>query len=266
MQTFDNVSGEYGRKSVTQKKAGKKLLELLHLNGGESILDVGCGPGHLTGMISEATTGRVVGVDISSGMVEQARVSYPGLEFNCLAAEDLDFDSEFDIVYCNSTLQWFRDAGRAVEAMCRSLKPGGKMGVACPSTPAFAPLFESVVATIAERSEIALTFAHWKKPWWHLPDMAAYREFFQDHGFRTLHVELTYELDSYTVEAAYGVFSTGAAQGFIGAEYYDIALSDEYVSSFAEAAREEMERRAKDGMIEVDFNRLYYIGRKPDLT
>jgi len=65
METFDSVSGEYGSRSLVQRKAGARLLELLDLAGDESILDVGCGPGHITRMLADATRGRVVGADIS---------------------------------------------------------------------------------------------------------------------------------------------------------------------------------------------------------
>ena len=262
METFDSVSGEYGSRSLAQRKAGARLLELLDLAGDESILDVGCGPGHITRMLADATRGRGVGADISGGMVSQACGSYPGLEFRQVAAEDIDYVEEFDVVYCNSTLQWFADAGGALEAMHRALKPGGKVGLCCPSTPEFAPWFIDVVRVISERPEIAPTFAHWTSPWWHLPDRDAYQALFEEVGFTTSHIELVHEVPRHTVEEAFGIFSTGAAQGWIGRAYYDVELSDEYLAAFGEAAREEMKRRAVDGVVEADFNRLYYIGRK----
>ena len=204
----------------------------------------------------------MAGADISGGMIEQAKRSYPELEFVRVAAEDIAFVSEFDIVYCNSTMQWFRDAGRAIEAMHRALKPGGKLGLACPSTPEFAPWFNDIVSVVGELPEIAPTFAHWQKPWFHLPGLEDYREFFEDRGFTTLLIELPHEVHLHTVDEAFGIYSTGAAQGYIGRDYYDIPLSDEFLAAFSAAVRQEMESRATGGMVSVDFNRLYYIGRK----
>jgi ubiquinone/menaquinone biosynthesis C-methylase UbiE len=262
METFDGVSGEYGSRSVVQRKAGRKLVDLLDLEGDESILDVGCGPGHITRSLADATSGRVVGTDISGGMISQARESYPGLEFRRVAAEDLDYDGEFDVVYCNSTLQWFTNAKGALEAMHRALKPGGKIGLACPSTPEFAPWFNDIVRVVGERPEVTPTFAHWKKPWFHLPDRDAYQVFFEEVGFGTRYIALEHEVSRHTVDEAFGIYSTGAAQGFIGQAYYDVQLTQEYLTAFSEAVREEMERRARDGIVEVDFNRLYYVGFK----
>lgn len=258
--TFDGVCGEYGSTSLVQQTAARKLIGLLALSGDESILDVACGPGHITRQLADLTGGRVVGTDISEGMIEEARSQYPDLEFRRVAAEDLDYDGEFDIAFCNSALQWFSDGPGAVRSMYDSLVPGGKLGLACPSTPDFAPWFLSVVDAVSARPEIAPTYAHRHSPWFHLPDLPAYRRMFEDAGFSTRHIELEHEVTVYTVDEAFGIYSTGAAQGFIGQAYYDVELTEEYLDAFSKAARDEMLRRAVDGKVHVDFDRMYYIG------
>lgn len=260
--TFDGVSAEYGKRSLVQQQAARKLIGLLKLEQGESVLDVGCGPGHLTRLLVDATGGQVVGTDISEGMIARASEAHPDIEFRRVAAEDLDYDEEFDVVFCNSTMQWFVDAGKAIEGMFRALKAGGRLGLSCPSTPDFAPWFNDIVAVVSELPEIEPTFAHWHKPWWHLPDLASYRAFFEERGFSTDYIELEYEITEFTVEEAFGIFRTGAAQGFIGTAYYDIEITDEYLEAFFRAVRAEMERRAERGIVKVDFNRLYYLAHK----
>lgn len=260
--SFDGVSEEYGGKSLVQQAAARRLISMLALRGDESVLDVGCGPGHITRLLANATLGRVVGVDVSQGMIETARATYPGLEFIRVAAEDLDFHQEFDDVFCNSTMQWFTDADRAVRAMWEALKPGGTLGLACPSTPEFAPWFNEIVRAVAVKPEIEPTFAHWRSPWFHLPDIDAYHAFFEERGFTTAHIGLIHESDEFTVEDAFGVFITGAAQGLLGAGCYDVEVTGEYVDAFSRAVREQMERRAAGGLVVVDFNRLYYIGTR----
>ena len=226
------------------------------------MLDVGCGPGHLTSALTEVTSGRVLGADISGGMISQACRDYPDIEFRRLAAEELDYQDEFDVVFCSSTLQWFSNAADAVGAMYRALKPGGRLGLACPSTPEFATWFSDIVRKVGALPGIRETFAHWKPPWFHLPDRDAYRAFFEGQGFTTAYIELDHEVSRHSVDEAFGIYSTGAAQGFIGRAYYDVDLTDEYLESFSKAVRMEMESRAAEGVVEVDFNRLYYIGHK----
>ncbi len=256
---FDRVAADYRGKSLAQAAAADRLLGMLRPGPDEDVLDVGCGPGHVTGSIARKTLGRVVGVDISPGMIEQAKKENPGVEFRRLAAEDLDYNGEFDIVFSNSTLQWFEDGPRAVGGMRAALREGGRLGVCCPSTPEFAPWFNRVVEAVVSRPEIAPVYAHRSSPWFHLPDLQAYVRFFEERGFRTEHAAIEYEATRYAVDEAFGIFTAGPAQGFIGSQYYDIEQPPGYRERFCAAVREEMEAAAAGGSVVVDFNRLYYI-------
>jgi trans-aconitate methyltransferase len=260
--SFDRVSDEYAEKSLVQKNAAMKLMGLLDLRGSESVLDVGCGPGHITAMLSGRTTGRVLGTDVSEAMIEEARSTHPGIEFRCVAAEDLDFEEEFDAVFCNSALQWFADAERSLDAIRRALKSPGRLALACPATLHFSPFFERVIVGAAVRPEISSVFAHWRSPWFFLPDEAAYRELFERHGFSTVHLSIDHEVDEQTVDEAYGVYAIGAAMGFANPECYGCEVTGEYLERFDGAVRQEMERISGGGLVSVDFNRLYYVGEK----
>jgi trans-aconitate methyltransferase len=262
MGVFDSVSGEYGDRSVVQRRAADRLLELLDLRAGESVLDVGCGPGHITDEIARRTAGRVVGVDISGGMIEEAGSRYPDIEFRLVAAEDLDYQEEFDVVFCNSTLQWFGNTVGAISNMFAALKRPGRLGLACPATSDFAPWFNTMVARAGERPALADVWTHWRNPWFQLPGLEQYRTLFERAGFETDHASIDPEVSEHTTEEAYGIYITGAAQGFVNRTAYDIDISDDYVEAFNHAVRDEMESDAREGLVTVTFNRLYYLGLK----
>jgi trans-aconitate methyltransferase len=76
----------YDQKHSFVSEYGKSLIPLLEPQTGESILDIGCGTGHLTKAIAESGA-HVVGIDSSSGMIETARTTYPDLEFPVRAKE-----------------------------------------------------------------------------------------------------------------------------------------------------------------------------------
>ncbi len=105
MSAFDKVASQYQEKALVQKAAAGKLLGLLGIGAKEDVLDVGCGPGHITNRIKGMTIGQVVGTDISAGMIAQATAKYPAITFRQLAAEALDYDQTFDVVFCNSSMQ-----------------------------------------------------------------------------------------------------------------------------------------------------------------
>lgn len=203
-----------------------------------------------------------MGTDISRGMIDEASALYPGIEFRRIAAEDLDYSDEFDVVFCNSAMQWFSDAGKAVRAMHRALKGTGRLGLACPGTYEFAPWFGRIVTAAVRRPELAATFARWRSPWFQLATVPDYQAFFEENGFRTSLTRLDHEVNIFTVDEAYDLYKTGAAQGFAGKDFYEVEVDDGYIKAFNAAVREEMEKDAASGEVQVDFNRLYYVGRK----
>lgn len=226
------------------------------------MIDIACGPGHIAAQIKNMTSGRVLCTDVSSGMISQAMKFHPGLECRQVSVEDMDYDNEFDVAFCNSALQWFNKPDGAMAAVYRCLKKNGRLGIACPATFNWAYFFQSIVSKVKERPDINPVFSHWKNPWFHLPEKSDYGVFFSKHGFKTQYLEIVYEENYFTVEDAFSVYLSGAANGYISKQYYDIDISDEFIARFNACVKEEMAKEAKDGKVKVDFNRLYYVGVK----
>lgn len=257
---FDHVSGQYQRQALVQQAAAGRLLSLLDLREHERVLDVACGPGHITRQIQNLTRGRVAGTDISAAMIAQARAAYPDLEFRQLAAEALDYREEFDAVFCNSSFQWFAQPAKAVAAMRAALRPGGRLGISCPATEVWSTCFKGVAEEAGAHPDLKATFAHWRSPWFYLPEAPAYQALFEAQGLKTIQCRIEREERVFDLEQALAVFASGAAQGYTGATFYDVPIDEAYVSRFNACARQAMERRAKDGQVLVDFQRLYYVG------
>jgi len=134
---FSKIADDY--MPVVQSSAGEKLLELLNIREHENVLDLGCGDGRLTAKIRKLTKGRVVGVDVSEKMIEKAK-KFNGIEFIVKAAEELDFENEFDVIFCNSSFQWF-DPHKSLEKCYRALKHGGRIGIQAPVKKNYCPNF-----------------------------------------------------------------------------------------------------------------------------
>ena len=65
-------------------------LQAQHIAPDATILDYGCGHGRLCGELQQAGYGRVVGVDFSKAMIQQAREALPGIDFAVLDASGLN--------------------------------------------------------------------------------------------------------------------------------------------------------------------------------
>ncbi len=262
MTAFDSVSAEYQSKALVQQAAASRLIDLLQIDATSSVLDVACGPGHVTDRLRTLVHGSVVGTDISPGMIDEARSRYPELEFRCVAAEELDYVERFDIAFCNSALVWFAQPEQALRAIARALKPGGRIGVSNPATSQWSPWLLDILSEVTARPEIQPTFARWKSPWFFLPTEEDYRSMFERCGFITRHLQVEREAREYPVEKAFDVYLSGPANGLTCEAYYACPVDEGYIARFNGYVREAMERDAVNGRTVTVFNRLYYVGEK----
>ncbi len=115
----------YDAKHAFVSEYGKSLLPLLEPKVGESILDLGCGSGHLAHSIAQSGA-HVIGIDSSASMIEAACAAYTDVEFLVADAKDFAFPLPFDAIFSNATLHWVRDAEQAVQHIVAALKSGGR--------------------------------------------------------------------------------------------------------------------------------------------
>lgn len=113
------------------------IVAAADISPGHQVLDVSCGTGTLAGLLAEraGSAGRVVGVDLASGMLAVARRKHvaANLEFMQANAEELPFaGGSFDRVTVSLAIHEMNRVGRrnALAEMFRVLKPDGLAVVA----------------------------------------------------------------------------------------------------------------------------------------
>jgi ubiquinone/menaquinone biosynthesis C-methylase UbiE len=52
-EKFDDIASQYEEISLTQNEASQHLIDLLHINKDDDILDIGCGTGNITYQLSK---------------------------------------------------------------------------------------------------------------------------------------------------------------------------------------------------------------------
>lgn len=95
---------------------------------GKRLLDLGCGYGWHCIYAMEQGASSAVGIDISQKMLEVARAktTYPEVEYQCVAMEDMEFEPEnFDIVLSSLAFHYIECFEEIVQKIYRFLKPGG---------------------------------------------------------------------------------------------------------------------------------------------
>lgn len=125
--TFEFDGEKYKEASTHQKEWGNKIISEFQLRGDENILDLGCGDGALTVQLAALVPqGFVIGIDASHGMIKAAQNhQISNLEFKIMDINEINFKSEFDLVFSNATLHWVKDHGKLLNNVYNSLRNNG---------------------------------------------------------------------------------------------------------------------------------------------
>jgi SAM-dependent methyltransferase len=119
--SYDRFMGRYSQQLSAQ------LADLAAISPGQSVLDVGCGPGALTAELA-LRVGResVTAVDPSASFVAAAEARNPGVRVLQAAAEDLPFaDRAFDAALAQLVVHFMRDPVVGLTEMRRVTRPTG---------------------------------------------------------------------------------------------------------------------------------------------
>ncbi len=201
-ETFDIVAANYDCHALRFfGNVAQRMVEQLALKGGEQVLDVACGTGQVAVRLAEALpNGTVLGVDMSAGMLQQARrrVAAQGVVNIDFQHSDVDAlllgKDSFDVISSSFGLFFLPDIHASVRHLALGLKPNGKLIFSSFSGDAFAPMSDMLVAELKKYGIEAPT-ASWRR----LDSEASHCELLQSTGFTHLKTErhqCGYHLDS----------------------------------------------------------------------
>ncbi|CAN5697305.1 methyltransferase domain-containing protein [soil metagenome] len=112
---------------VYADERGRPFVDLLTRVGAEAparVVDLGCGPGHLSGLLAARWPyADVLGVDSSPEMV--ARASAPGVRFVEGDVRTWAPEGPVDVLFSNATYQWVPDHLDLLPRLVAQLAPGG---------------------------------------------------------------------------------------------------------------------------------------------
>lgn len=136
-QMFDKISGNYdGLNRVisfgTDIKWRKKVLEMVRQKNPETILDIATGTGDLAILMSKTNAKKIVGLDISSGMLDVGRKKIQDknlsdtIEMILGDSESMPFeDASFDAITVAFGVRNFENLDKGLSEIQRVLKPNG---------------------------------------------------------------------------------------------------------------------------------------------
>ena len=132
IKSYNNYALKWAKKMRGGNNIAHKFLEkpamykeLPNLKG-KSVLCLGCGTGEECKHLKSLGARRVVGIDISKGLINLAKKSYPSLEFHIMDMEKLDFPNKsFDFIYSSLTMHYVKDWTKTLRGVHKILKTKG---------------------------------------------------------------------------------------------------------------------------------------------
>ena len=148
---FDTISNEYdGLNRVISFgidiKWRKKVVNIVKATNPSSILDIATGTGDLAINLTETSATKIIGLDISEGMLQVGRKKIEKLKLNNTIemvygdSENIPFENNsFDAITVAFGVRNFEDLEKGLSEIFRVLKPGGKFVVLETSIPTKSP-------------------------------------------------------------------------------------------------------------------------------
>jgi demethylmenaquinone methyltransferase/2-methoxy-6-polyprenyl-1,4-benzoquinol methylase len=146
-QMFDNISENYDDLNRVislgiDVKWRKKVVEIVGKNKPKQILDIATGTGDLVLMMASLNPDRIVGLDISSGMlevgkrkIEKAKLSNK-IEMIVGDSEEIPFnENSFDAITVSFGVRNFANLDKGIKEIARVLKPTGVLVILETSNP-----------------------------------------------------------------------------------------------------------------------------------
>jgi len=124
---YDKVAKVYDQVRTGDLEMMYQILSEILLGRNSIILDIGCGTANNTLLVSQTTHARVVGIDLSSGMLHEAKKKAPEIHLARASANHLPFGNvTFDLVFMTEVLHHLADIAPVISEAFRVLRASGE--------------------------------------------------------------------------------------------------------------------------------------------
>jgi trans-aconitate methyltransferase len=243
---------------------GAKVIDRIAPRGDETVADLGCGTGRITAQLLERLpAGRVIAVDRSANMLEEARTHleprFPG-QVAYVQADLLDTGPEtiggsVDLAFSTATFHWVLDHDRLFANIFSLLRPGGRLVAQCGGGPNLKRQVDRAEAMMGD-PPFREHFAGWTSPKFYA-DALETAERLRNAGFLDVETSIT---EAPTILGDADEFATYLANVIFREHLQqlpDPALQETFVAGLTRLAADD------DPPFSLDYWRLDMRGTRP---
>jgi len=205
--------------------------------------------------------GLVVGVDISTGMLEQAEknaraLNLGNVELKLVDAEALDFiENSFDHIFCSSAFIWMANLQAALSHWYKFLKPGGQISFHAFADTSF--VGGVVLQNVSERHGISYSM---NRP---TGTVEKCQNLLHLSGFEMIEIRIEHDGGFISLEAAKSMWA-GSSHPAPGQFPNPLSkLSPEQLSQVHAEFENELQAMETEQGVWNDITTFYVFGRKP---
>jgi len=124
---------QYLKFNAPRMRPALELLARIDVDAPETVYDLGCGPGNITGFIQDKwPSAAMTGIDSSETMLAEARDKHPGFTWVQADLATWAPDAPADVFFSNAAFQWLTDHETLFPRYAAQLKPGGVLAIQMP--------------------------------------------------------------------------------------------------------------------------------------
>lgn len=127
---FDERSEIWDAKMIKDDNKMNEILDTAKVCENKSILDIACGTGVMIDYYIERKVSNIVGIDISSKMINIAKdkfKNYDNISFICCDAENYNFDKQFDCAIIFNAFPHFVSPIDLMNNLYKAVKIGARL-------------------------------------------------------------------------------------------------------------------------------------------